>query len=644
LPGGGKPVLCSGNGRARIVTEQTLKTNPCPCGSGLRAVRCCALDASALPVQDNTSLLETQATEATKFFNEKKYTEAEALALQILDLAPNQRTALRVLFEIRKAQNKHDAATALGKRLAGLPGLAAARAQANTQFAQYLVAQGRHAEALPIAAAAVKATPKDATVQHVMGVVLTETGAVAEGEAHYRKALKLLGRDDGLVLANLAWNLKLQGRLDEAAGVYETALALRADNKRGVGGQAQVEFGRGNRDKSVAVLDAALVQWSDDRTLRLLRTMADLSMRQPQAAIDRLGATDALMAPEILARAQAFDQLGQLPDAVNAWATARRMQRERGGLAYRPEAIQAQAAAYKAYFTADRVQVLPRAGAGALTSAAGAGAFTPVFLLGFARAGSSLLEQLLAQLPGFAIGDEFGAIGELAATLPRLTSSDTPYPEALDELLVGDNLQAPDRLRGIYEGKRERLGLVRPGVRFITDRAFSNFWHLGLIKLLYPEAPIIHVLRHPLDLLLANMAYDRKFEGNAQAGLPALAQYYALHADMIRHFRGQLTLRYMPVRYEDLVANPAGVLREVLSFIGAETNVPDNIGANNAAVLDPLPAHFAGREPVHQRGAYKHRAYVAAMPHLFDEVRDTLAPLIEELGYKPLGVTEGAAS
>ena len=59
---------------------------------------------------------------------------------------------------------------------------------------------------------------------------------------------------------------------------------------------------------------------------------------------------------------------------------------------------------------------------------------------------------------------------------------------------------------------------------------------------------------------------------------------------------------------------------------------------------DPLPAHFAGREPVHQRGAYKHRAYVAAMPHLFDEVRDTLAPLIEELGYKPLGVTEGAAS
>lgn len=587
-------------------------------------MRCCALEASALPLQDNTALLDTQAAEATKFFNERKYNEAEALALQVLDLAPNQRTALRVLFEIRKAQNKHEAATALGKRLAALPGVAALRAQANTQYAQYLVAQGRHAEALPIAAAALKATPKDATVQHVMGVVLTETGAVQEGEAHYRRALKLLGRDDGLVLANLAWNLKLQGRLGEAARLYETALALRTDNKRGVGGQAQVEFGRGDRAMAVAVLDAALAQWGDDRTLRLLRVMADLAMHQPQAVLDRLGGPEGLLAPEILARGQAFAQAGQLPEAVTAWTNARRMQRERGGLAYQPEPLLAKAAAYKAYFTADRVQVLPRAKAGA---------FTPVFLLGFARSGSSLLEQLLAQLPGFAAGDEFAPIGELAEAIPRLTGSGAEYPEALDELLVGDNLHLPDRLRSIYEGKREALGLVRPGVRFVTDRGLSNFWHIGLIKLLYPEAPIIHVLRHPYDLMLANMAQDRKLEGNAQAGMPALAHYFALHADMLRHLRGQLTLRYMPVRYEELVAEPALVLREVLDFIGAEGAVPPGIGANNELVPDPLPAHFAGREALHGRAAYKHRAYVELMPHLFEEVRESLAPWLEELGY-----------
>jgi tetratricopeptide (TPR) repeat protein len=590
----------------------------------LRGVRCCELDVSALALQDNTGLLDTQGTDATRLFNERKYTEAEALALQLLDLVPNQRIALRVMFEIRKAQNKHEAATVLGRRLAGLPGVPQLRAQANLQFAQYLVGQGRHAEALPIAAAAVKATPKDATVQHVMGVVLTETGAVQEGEVHYRRALRLLGREDGLVLANLAWNLKLQGRLDEAAGIYETALRLRADNKRGAGGQAQVEFGRGQRDRAVAVLDAALAQWADDRTLRLLRVMADLAMHQPQAAIERLGPPEGLLAPEILARAQAFEQLGQLPEAVTAWSNARRMQRERGGLAYRPEPVLARAAAYKAYFTADRVQVLPRARPGA---------FTPVFLLGFARAGSSVLEQLLAQLPGFAAGDDFAPIADLAGVVTRLAGGAAGYPEALDELLVGDLQLVPERLRGIYEEKRRRLGLVRPGVRFITDRALSNFWHIGLIKLLYPEAPIIHVLRHPYDLMLANMAHDRKLEGNAQVSLPALAHYYAQHADMIRHFRGQLTLRYMPVRYENLLAEPMRVMREVLDFIGAEGAVPPGIAQNNEPVAGPWPAHFAGRAALRDAPAYKHHAYLAAMPQLFDEVKNTLAPLIEELGY-----------
>ena len=605
------------------MTELKFNANSCPCGSGLRAVRCCEPEPGALALQDNTVLLDSQGTEATRLFNEKKYAEAEALAQQVLDVAPNQRIALRVLFEIRKAQSRHEAATALGRRLGALAGPAQARAQANISFAQYLVAQGRHGEARPVAAAALKATPKDATAQHVMGVVLTETGGLQEGEAHYRRALKLLGRDDGLVLANLAWNLKLQGRMDEAAALYETALRLRTDNKRGVGGLAQVEFGRGNRARAVAVLDGALAQWPDDRTLRLLRVLADLAMRQPQAVLDRLGPQEALMAPEILACAQAHDQLGQLPEAVNAWMGARRMQRERSGLVYRPEPLLARAAAYKAYFTADQVQVLPRAGHGA---------FTPVFLLGFARAGSGLLEQLLAQLPGFAAGDEFAPMAELAEALPGLAAG-ADYPAALDELLVGDNLRLPDRLRAVYEEKRIRLGLARPGVRFITDRGLTNFWHIGLIKLLYPEAPIIHVLRHPYDVMLANMMHDRKFEGNAQAGLAAMAQYYALHAGMIRHFRGQLTLRYLPVRYEDMVAAPERVLREVLDFIGAEGAVPPGIGANGEAVPDPLPQHFAGRVPLYRHAAYRHRAYEAAMPHLFDEVRDVLAPLIEELGY-----------
>jgi tetratricopeptide (TPR) repeat protein len=608
------------------VTTQDLRTGLCACGSGLRASRCCTLDAAALPNQDSTALLDVQAAEATKFFNEKKYDEAEALALKLLDMAPNQRMALRVLYEIRKGQNNGAATEALGARLAGLPGPAQSRAAANIQFAQYLVSKGRHAEAHGPAAAAVIATPKDATVHHVMGVVLTETGRVLPGERHYRLALKLLGREDGLVTANLAWNLKLQGRLDEAAALYETALARNAENKRGIGGAVQVEFMRGNREKAIALLDGALARWPDERTLRLLRVLTDLAMDQPQAVLDRLGPPEALLPPELLARGQAFARLGQVQDAIVHYATARRTQRERG-LAYQPEPFQARAESYKAYFTADRVQPLPRADAGA---------FQPVFLLGFPRSGASLLEQMLMSLPGFTAGDEAAPVADLIDAIPGLTGSDTAYPTVLDEFMVGDAAELPNQLRALYERRRVRSGLLRPGVKFITDRAVSNLWHLGLIKLLYPEAPIIHVLRHPYDVVLSSFAQDRKMEGNCQAGMPALARHYALSMGMVKHYRGQLTLRYLPVRYEDLVATPSAVLRQVLDFVGSDAPVPNAtaLATNAAPMQEPVPAHVVAREALHSRAVWRHQTYLAAMPNLFSEVREVLAPWIEMLGYR----------
>ncbi|MDE2318179.1 MAG: sulfotransferase [Rhodospirillales bacterium] len=570
--------------------------------------------------------MDEKAGEATKLFNEKQHGEAEALALKILDVAPNHRAALRVLFEIRHAQKRIKAADALGVRLAGLPGPQALRALANGQYAQYLVAQGRHVEALPFATAAVKAAPKSAQAHHVLGVVFTETGAMLAGERHYRQALALLGAEDGMVLGNLAWNLKLQGRLSEAEALYTKALALRPDNMRGTGGLAQVIFTKGDRPRADALLDEALGRWPNDRMLRLLKVMADLACQRPLAALERLGPPETQMPPELLARGRAFMQLGQMQEAIGAIATARAMQRERTGLLYQPEALLSQAERDKAYFTGDRIRPLPRAEAGA---------FTPVFLLGFPRAGSSLLEQLLAQISGFAPGDEAGPVAELTKAAAGMLGGE--YPECLDEMLVGNEAGVPGRLREMYEAPRRAMGLARLGVRFITDRAGSNAWHLGLIKLLYPEAPIIHVLRHPYDLVLSNIAQDRKLEANAQAGLPGLARYFALHAEMIRHYRGQLSLRYLPVRYEDLVADPDAAVRRVLGFIGVEVELPPGFAANSLPVAEPLPAHFAGRTAVHGRAAWRFKPYRAALPNLFAEVVPILDSWVSELGYEEQG-------
>jgi tetratricopeptide (TPR) repeat protein len=610
-----------------------LDTALCACGSGLRRVRCCGLlDPAALPDAEGLAMLDDKAAEATKLFNEKKLPEAEALALKLLDLAPNHRAALRVLFEIRKAESKAPATEILARRLAELPaGTPALEAAANLQLAQLVIGQGRHAEAEPAARRALIATPRDATVHHVMGVVLTETGRVLAGERHYRRASALLGRDDGTVLANTAWNLKLQGRLEEAATVYERALALRPDNSRGVGGYAQVSMARGNAEKAISLLDGGIARWPGDRALRLLRALVDLIRGDAAAVTARLGeAPETLLPAELSARGLATAMLGRPAEAVGLHALGKRMQRERYGQKYEPEALLKRAESYKAYFTADRVLNLPRA--------AGGPGPKPVFLLGFPRSGTALLEQLLAQVPGFAAGDDFAPVEPLIDLIPRLADREDgaapAYPAALDSTLVGDGLDIPALLRSRHAATLAQAGFAGDG--FVTDRAAGNPWHLGLIKLLYPDAPIIHVIRHPFDLMLSNLAQERKLEANCGVSMVALARHYDLVMSMIKHYRGQLTLRYLPVRYEQLVADPRGTLAHVLNFCGA-----DGAAAPAEAVLHEnpappqarVPAHMVARAPVHANGRYRYRTYEALMPNLFNDVRPLLAPWIEELGY-----------
>jgi hypothetical protein len=136
--------------------------------------------------------------------------------------------------------------------------------------------------------------------------------------------------------------------------------------------------------------------------------------------------------------------------------------------------------------------------------------------------------------------------------------------------------------------------------------------------------------------MLSNLGQDRKLEGNAHVSMPATARHYALAMNVIKHYRGQLTLRYMPLRYEELVRSPAAALRRVVEFIGADpAMVPDDaaLRANPARPAAATPGHFMLREPVHGRGLFRYREYEKIMPNLFGEVRELLAPFIAEQGY-----------
>src|ERR1700680_1052431 len=89
----------------------------CPCGSGLRPERCCALQAGSIPPAEATRHLVPLVERAIQAYQQGAKNVAEQFCLDVLELAPDRRGALSVLYSIRKEQGKAAAAEALLRRL-----------------------------------------------------------------------------------------------------------------------------------------------------------------------------------------------------------------------------------------------------------------------------------------------------------------------------------------------------------------------------------------------------------------------------------------------------------------------------------------------------------------------------------------------
>ncbi|HEX7391159.1 MAG TPA: sulfotransferase, partial [Acidiphilium sp.] len=179
-----------------------------------------------------------------------------------------------------------------------------------------------------------------------------------------------------------------------------------------------------------------------------------------------------------------------------------------------------------------------------------------------------------------------------------------------------------------YLATLRRSGTTGAETRFITDRGADLPWLIGFAATLFPQAPIIHVLRHPVDIVLSGFAQDRLYAGNAGVTLASLARLYDAQMQAIAHIRGQMTLRYFPVRYEDMVLDPAATLGTVLDFIAIQAD-PVALLTAPPRTVPRAPTHRVLQQAPYRRSLYRHRAFGA----VFDDAMPILTPWIERLGY-----------
>ena len=96
-----------------------------------------------------------------------------------------------------------------------------------------------------------------------------------------------------------------------------------------------------------------------------------------------------------------------------------------------------------------------------------------------------------------------------------------------------------------------------------------NETHLGLIGLIFPQAPIIHLLRHPLDVVLSVFSNHLTHGFYCAYDLTSIARHYVLAMDLVEHYRREMALKYLAVRYEDVIDRQEESVRKMLAFVGA---------------------------------------------------------------------------
>jgi len=252
----------------------------------------------------------------------------------------------------------------------------------------------------------------------------------------------------------------------------------------------------------------------------------------------------------------------------------------------------------------------------------------PIFIVGFPRSGTTMVEQTLSAHPRISAGDELPFVNDITGLMPRMLNSPLAYPEALADLWMGDQREGLDNLRDYYLQRVRQLGIVEPGEAWFTDKMPLNETHLGLIALMFPDAPIVHVLRHPLDVVLSVFSNLLTHGFHCANALETIAQHYVLVMDLVEHYRREVTLKYLPIRYEDIVADQETNIRRILTFVGVPfdkrcLNFHENMRYARTA------SYAQVTEQLYDSSRYRYRKY---LKHL-EPVIPILAPAIERLGY-----------
>jgi hypothetical protein len=181
-------------------------------------------------------------------------------------------------------------------------------------------------------------------------------------------------------------------------------------------------------------------------------------------------------------------------------------------------------------------------------------------VLGLPRAGSTLLEQILASHSEVEGTMELANIPRLIGSLgARAPAGQTTYPNLLTELTAGQCLHFGENYL------RDTLD-YRSGKPYFIDKMPNNFRNIGIIQLMLPNAKIIDARRDPMDCGFSNFKQLYANGHHFSYSLEDIGRYYAKYVEMMEHWDHPPPRRVLRVQHEDVLADLEGSVRRILDY------------------------------------------------------------------------------
>ena len=430
------------------------------------------------------------------------------------------------------------------------------------------------AEAIRCYKGAIQLKPDFADAHNRLGSLLASQGNIDEALAHYGKALEIHPDHIGTHL-NFGKLLKEQGKLEEAMGHYEHVIAVNP-------GDAEAHYQRADL-KKFSPGDAHLA------------ALEALASRRDVSPTDQVYVYFAL--------AKALQDAGDYERAFDNLQKGNAIKRRQVEFNEQRSASNCQ-----------RLTTIFTSSLMAQFEGVGHPSTVPIFVLGMPRSGSTLAEQILSSHPLVQGAGEITALDAATNMVLKRGRDPVAYPECIPGL---DGAQ----LRQIGQAYLDLLPGLEEGKTRIVDKLPGNFFAVGLIRLVLPNAKIIHTVRDPLDTCVS--CYSKLFGDHIDYSydLAELGRYYRRYSKLMTHWKSILPPdAILDVSYEAVVDDLEGQARRLIDYCGlAWDDRCMDFQGNRRRVTTASNVQI--RQPLFRSSLQRWRKYESG-----------LGPLLQELG------------